>query len=522
MAAGRPLRLDRTLGPAVVRWVEDGLVHGPGDVQGQPVRLDDEQVRFVLRAYELDERGKRVVRRAVFSRPKGRAKSELAGMLVCAEALGPVRFRGWGHDGRPLGGPVQAPYIPCVATETDQAGQVYAHVEFMLREGAVAGTAGLDVGLTRTFLPNGGMVRPISAKAASKEGGRETFAVFDETHLFTTEELRRLHATIRRNLAKRKTAEPWSLETSTMYAPGEESVAETSHAYAETVAAGKIDDPGFLFDHRQAPDGFDFADDEQLRAALAYVYGAAAEWMDIDRLVLEARDPQTEQSDFVRYFLNRPTRRAKKQWIRPEQWAALADPSSRIPPGATACLGLDGSRTYDTTVVATASRADDGRIDVEARVFSVRQAAPHHVLHEGGQINFDDVEGFTIDRFDLFDVSAAAYDPRYLDRSAELLDARLDDAAIVAVEPSSRVMREALMAFERGVVDGTVRHEGDPVIAQHVDWAGVERGESDEIRRVFKLDRSRPIDAVIALALAYWLITADIVQPRVKHVAFSF
>ena len=36
------------------------------------------------------------MRRAVYSRPKGRAKTELAAFIACAEALGPVRFAGWG------------------------------------------------------------------------------------------------------------------------------------------------------------------------------------------------------------------------------------------------------------------------------------------------------------------------------------------------------------------------------------------------------------------------------------------
>lgn len=181
--AARRLRLERTLGPQVVEWVERHLVHGPGDVQGQPIKLDDEQVRFVLACYELDDRGRRLIRRAVFSRPKGRAKSELAAMLVCAEALGPVRFSGWDRDGRPIGGPVRAPYIPCVATEEGQAGNVYSAVEFMLREGPISATRGLDVGQTRTFLPDGGVIRPSTARASSKEGGRESFACFDETHL---------------------------------------------------------------------------------------------------------------------------------------------------------------------------------------------------------------------------------------------------------------------------------------------------------------------------------------------------
>ena len=82
----RRVKLDRTLGPRVVEWIERNLVHGPGDVQGQRVELDDEQTKFLLRAYQVDDTVKRLVRRAVYSRPKGSAKTELAAMVACAEA----------------------------------------------------------------------------------------------------------------------------------------------------------------------------------------------------------------------------------------------------------------------------------------------------------------------------------------------------------------------------------------------------------------------------------------------------
>ena len=75
----RRLRLDRTLGPLVVSWIETNLVHGPGDVQGQPVELDDERVRFLFRAYEIDDRGRRVVRRAALSRSNGGASRSSPG-----------------------------------------------------------------------------------------------------------------------------------------------------------------------------------------------------------------------------------------------------------------------------------------------------------------------------------------------------------------------------------------------------------------------------------------------------------
>jgi phage terminase large subunit-like protein len=131
----------------------------------------------------------------------------------------------------------------------------------------------------------------------------------------------------------------------------------------------------------------------------------------------------------------------------------------------------------------------------------------HHILHEGGKIDFEDVEEFTIDRFQLFDVREVAYDPRYLERSAELVERRLAESLIFPVQPSSRHMRDALQTFYRVVSEGTLRHRGDPVIAAHLANCAVERGHRDEIRRVRKIDERKPIDAVPAMALAVWRAT---------------
>src|SRR5262249_21777888 len=77
-----------------------------------------------------------------------------------------------------------------------------------------------------------------------------------------------------------------------------------------------------------------------------------------------------------------------------EDWDRLGDGAEVRGPGV--CLGADGSRTWDTTVVAWAS-SDGERVDVDARVFSVRPDQPKHVLHHGGKIDFEDVEGFIIE-----------------------------------------------------------------------------------------------------------------------------
>lgn len=53
----------------------------------------------------------------------------------------------------------------------------------------------------------------------------------------------------------------------------------------------------------------------------------------------------------------------------------------------------------------------------------------------------------------------------------------------------------------------------------HIDAAGVDRGESNEVRRIFKIDRAKPIDATVALALAYW--RATVAAPKRRHRVYT-
>ena len=61
---------------------------------------------------------------------------------------------------------------------------------------------------------------------------------------------------------------------------------------------------------------------------------------------------------------------------------------------------------------------------------------------------------------------------------------------------------QALAALERAVLERTLRHAGDPAISQQVLAAGCDRWDNGDVRRLRKLDRTRRIDAVVALALA--------------------
>ena len=221
----------------------------------------------------------------------------------------------------------------------------------------------------------------------------------------------------------------------------------------------------------------------------------------------QRNSPSMSAATFKRLHLNAWVAPDVDRWIDSRKWDELAD-GDEIAGGSTVFVGADGSRSYDTTCVAWAHKATDGRIDVDARVFSVRDDVPHHVLHGGGTIDFGDVEAFLLELASRFTIAEVRYDPRFLQSIMDALAGRWH-AAVAPVEPYSGGHRLALQVFERQVLDGTLRHRGDPAIGAQVAATAVDRFDNGDPRRLRKLDRTRPIDASVALALAVHAASLD-------------
>jgi hypothetical protein len=163
--------------------MEHFCVHGPGDVQGDKVILDDELAEITADVYALGGQGRRLYDSAFISRAKGRDKSGHAARIVILEAFGPCRFAGWAkggekyswrdfsytyEPGEPMGRTITYPYIRCLATEEEQAGNTYDNVYFNLTEGPLSeGLPSNAAGLTRTLLPGGGEIVPSTASNAA-------------------------------------------------------------------------------------------------------------------------------------------------------------------------------------------------------------------------------------------------------------------------------------------------------------------------------------------------------------------
>lgn len=395
----------RSLGGLAVWWIETFVRHGRGDAMGARIRYGDEYAGFVYDCYALLEDGRRLYDSAFFSRPKGTDKSGVAGALALLEAFGPCRFEGYAvggetyeflgetytyEPGEVMGRHVNNPLVRIMATEEGQTGNVYDNVYFNLTDEDAPLSAlrayGVDPGKTRVLRDNRVLIQPSTAGAASKDGGLETFAVFDETHLYDKPELREMFRTVSRNLRKRKrTAGTWYLETTTMYAPGAESIAEDTYRLADKIAEGKARRARLLFDHRWA----DVADLDQLRNelgvaletedqyvqrlkdAFAEAYGEAMAWNDADALVDGLFDTHQTESETRRYFFNALVA-ATNAWLQFAEWNRIGLKERRAaaklrgekvswrPPAAgdTITLGFDGGQTDDATVLI-ACRVED-------------------------------------------------------------------------------------------------------------------------------------------------------------------
>lgn len=400
-----------TLGWQVIDWIETYLLHGPGDVQGQPIEIDDEVALHICWLYRVwpqghPLQGRRLVRRGVYSRPKGRAKSETAGALVCAEALGPVRCDGFDAHGDPVGVPVTYPFIRCLATEEDQSGNTYDNVFYMLTEGRAADEYAIDVGLTRTFIkePGGGEIVPSSSGDVSKDGGKETFVVADETHLYVARQLRRMYGTVARNTGKRKIAEPWMYDTTTAWAPGERSVAERAgDKYGSMDPEDAVVKHGVLYDHRQGDIPKRFNDDRSLIKALKTGYGPAAEWMDFPTIVKIIRDAEDPEAEAFRYWLNRP-RADEAHWLHPDQIRDVLNDDIGVEPKTAITAGFDGSESDDHTALWGCTEA--------GHLFPIGiWAAPVGEAGAGWEVPDDDVDAAVDWLFDTFRVVRFYGDP---------------------------------------------------------------------------------------------------------------
>ncbi len=479
-------------GPNFADWCRAACFQSVDEWTGKPLELEPWQLDIMGEAFAVKD-DKPFWRGVLIVLPRKNGKTH----LLAAVALYRLMFMG----GRPE--------ILLAASSDKQAGRLFDAAAWFVRSNPDGAFGDLRVREMAGEILNhetGGKILRMSSDAKTLHGYSPSLVICDELAQWSTPSLRRAFGALTTGGAARSAPQTFIITTAGNAAERETGL--LGEMMNKQVATGAVEQP-----YTELTIGRHFKSSRMMYAWEAQTEDKAdiaaikranpASWITEEYLSEQATNPEVSDSDFWQLHAN-VWAAQDDVWIRPAAWDACADPDLVFQGGSTMALGVDGSRSHDTTVVAWAVPLEDGAVGVGCRIFSVREDSPHHVLHHG-KIDYDDVEGFIVDRFEEYDVVETAYDPRFFHRSAELIDRRLPESCIFPVEPQSKHMREALTAFERLISQGKLRHAGDTRVAAHLANARVERGQTmNELRRVVKIEQTKPIDAVIAMALAVW------------------
>jgi len=502
-----------TLGPGVCDWMESTLPHGPGDLLGMPITLNDLDRALIYRTYEIYPRGHSQAGRRRFntvgiSMRKGRSKTEKGALFTAAELHpeAPVRFAAWGVRGdptQPEGRGVTDPYIPLVAvTEEQSEDLVFGALFQILSRSRVS--SDFDIGLERIMRRNGdGKAEALSAAPDARDGGRTTFQVFEETHRWVAQRLKRAHTTMRQNAAKRLAADPWSLEVTTAFEPGAGSVAEGTYEYAQAIDAGKIKDPRLFYYHCQASESHNLKTERGARAALREASQSDWGWTNVEAIMAEWADPRTDPSYWARVWGNIPTQ-GSLQAFDMTRWKELASPGKKLEKGEVVTLGFDGSRYNDATALVA-----EGVLSGHIQSLGCWER-PYNA-GEDWEVPAHEVDAVVKEAFSQFSVWRMYCDPPLWESWIAGWAGLYGEKTVVAW-PTNRLSPAAKMirAFDNAIRAGEISHDGNETLTQHLGNARRKylHFNDDEGKPLWVIQKDRPdsprkIDAGMAAALAH-------------------
>lgn len=494
----------------------------------EPYEVTREQAEFLLRFYELDPRtGRRLIHRAVLSRPRGWGKSPFLAAIAIAEALADVVPDGWDANGQPVGRPwssVLTPLVHVAAVSETQTSNTWTPLLELLEGPVLDNYPGLEAFGTVVNLPRG-RIEPITSSPRSVKGARSIFAVLDQTEEWVPSNGGvDLAEKMRINASKRGGA---TIESPNAFHPGEGSVAENSAQWWSLILEGKARDRSLLYDHREAPPETDMEDEQSLFEGLAISYGDSADlpdgcrihtppcdrpgWVDLrhqmSTIWAPDTDPQTSRAD----FLNQITH-ASDSWLTQPQWKAVADLEKVVADGDMVTLGFDGSRGRKRGVADSTAligcRVSDGHL-FEIAVWEQPQGdAGKGWVPPAAEVDAAVRSCFARWRVVGFYADPARWESWIAGWEAEFgprlgVGRREHPIEWWMTGGRAQQVERALEKFHSAVVERELTHDGSYVLTRHVLNAR-RRVRSNRLMIAKEHpDSIRKIDAAVAAVLAY-------------------
>ena len=329
-----------TLGWDVLGFCGTWMQHEPG----KPWRFTDEQARFLLWWYAIDDRGVFVYRDGVLQRLKGWGKDPLGACMCMTEAFGPCRFGGWDGD-RPIAIDVPNAWVQTAAVSLEQTKNTMRLFPVMVSQDAIK-QFGIQIGKELIHgLGDTRLIQAVTSSPATLEGNRGTFVLKNETqHWTSSNEGHDMADVIERNATKSPDGAARSLAITNAYEPSEDSSAQHDREAWEKAEAGQSLTTGILYDSVEAPPEAPL-NAEAAPGVVKAIRGDSV-WLNTDRIVQSILDTRNPPSRSRRFWYNQITA-AEDAWVAPQEWDAIADPTVVVADGDAITIGFDGSFSDD-------------------------------------------------------------------------------------------------------------------------------------------------------------------------------
>lgn len=470
----------------VPAWHERHCIIPDGFRKGTPWRHYDWQLWTTVNHYRIKPDAEALdaegypTRAAAFENRRSQVvaaqktgKGPFAAVIVCGEAVGPTLFAGWAKGGEvyrckehgcpcgwtyvyeageAMGMPWPTPLIQLLATSEDQVDNVYRPLQAMARGPYLSEQMLVREGFIR--LPNDGRIDVVTSSAQSRLGNPITFALQDETQLYTVQnKLVRVAETMRRGLAGMGGR---SMETTNCWDPAEQSVAQRTYE-AKALDVFKFYEP--------PPPSLKYTVKADRAKIHAYNY-AGSPHVNLDAIEAEAAEiADTDPAQAERFYGNRIVA-GLGSWMDGDAWDAKAEPREVTGKKPQLVLGFDGSDVDDWTGVRAETPAGYQFTPVTAGGPTIWNPADH-----GGQVPRLEVAAAVDELFTRFDIVRMYCDPPYWETEIDQWAEKYGEKRVLRWETYRPKQMHA--ALERLLMDVTksdsiFRHDGCEVTSRHV------------------------------------------------------
>lgn len=462
---------ERTLGWQIAGWCSAYLLND----QGGAWVFTNEQLRFLLWWYALDDRGRFFYRKGVLQRLKGWGKDPLAAALALVEMVGPSQFSHFDDSGEPVGVPHSNAYVTVSAVSESQTRNTADVMQWMVSD-LLKSEYGLSVGVERMSACSGRAQIVFSASSfRSIEGRRPTFSILNEIqHWVAGNKGHQMYQTLNGNLTKSPNGVARMLAITNAYQPGEDSVGEVlRQAYLDQVEFDRLY-PGervgqtIYYDSLEADPRASLEPQTILRVA-EQIRGDSV-WLEPESIVGSFMDRSIPVSHNRRMFYNQVVAQEDALFDEAE-WDACKRPDVTVDPGDEVVLGFDGGKSDDATALV-AKRLVDGVI-VPIMIWE----KPPTSVETGWEIDRQQVDSYVHWCFKSFRVRAFYADVALWESYIDKWSDAYRDQLLVKASPRSPVgwdMRGGLEKVTRmnesvmsRVFDGSFGHNGNRVLRRH-------------------------------------------------------